>query len=190
MILLLAGVLWLTIAGANYPSAMLFWLLLDTFQPALKTGSAAMGMPWWLSGILIDGVYLSTAWVVSVMLPPMAIFFPLFTLLEDFGYLPRVAFNLDGLFRRAGAHGKQALTMWDFFGWSGVRFGWLQAISDFLAVFVISTSARRACCRPGWGKVVRPSRLRAWRWTWRWGREPWERPGRWGASCPRWAWVA
>ena len=67
-------------------------------------------MPWWLSGVLIDGMYLATAWVVSVMLPPMAIFFPLFTLLEDFGYLPRVAFNLDRLFKKAGAHGKQALT--------------------------------------------------------------------------------
>ena len=111
MILLLAGVLWLTIAGANYPSAVLSWLLLDTIHPALKSGAATIGMPWWLSGVLIDGVYLATAWVVSVMLPPMAIFFPLFTLLEDFGYLPRVAFNLDGLFRRAGAHGKQALTM-------------------------------------------------------------------------------
>jgi ferrous iron transport protein B len=64
-----------------------------------------------LSGLLIDGVYLATAWVVSVMLPPMAIFFPLFTLLEDFGYLPRVAFNLDRLFKRAGAHGKQSLSM-------------------------------------------------------------------------------
>ena len=73
-------------------------------------------MPWWLSGFLFDGVYLATAWVVSVMLPPMAIFFPLFTLLEDFGYLPRVAFNLDALFRRAGAHGKQALTMCMGFG--------------------------------------------------------------------------
>ncbi len=68
-------------------------------------------MPWWLSGLLIDGVYRATAWVVSVMLPPMTIFFPLFTLLEDFGYLPRVAFNLDGLFKRVGAQGKQALTM-------------------------------------------------------------------------------
>ncbi|WP_044260754.1 nucleoside recognition domain-containing protein, partial [Prevotella conceptionensis] len=72
--------------------------------------------PWWLTGLLVDGVYLATAWVVSVMLPPMAIFFPLFTLLEDFGYLPRVAFNLDELFRRSGAHGKQALTMSMGFG--------------------------------------------------------------------------
>jgi ferrous iron transport protein B len=73
-------------------------------------------MPWWLSGFLIDGVYLAVAWVVSVMLPPMAIFFPLFTLLEDFGYLPRVAFNLDYFFKKSGAHGKQALTMSMGFG--------------------------------------------------------------------------
>ncbi len=73
-------------------------------------------MPWWLSGFLFDGMYLATAWVVTVMLPPMAIFFPLFTLLEDFGYLPRVAFNLDKLFQKAGAHGKQALTMCMGFG--------------------------------------------------------------------------
>ena len=73
-------------------------------------------MPWWLRGFLFDGVYLATAWVIAVMLPPMAIFFPLFTLLEDFGYLPRVAFNLDSLFRRVGAHGKQALTMCMGFG--------------------------------------------------------------------------
>ncbi len=73
-------------------------------------------MPWWLDGLLIDGMYLATAWVVSVMLPPMAIFFPLFTLLEDFGYLPRVSFNLDALFRKSGAHGKQALTMMMGFG--------------------------------------------------------------------------
>ncbi len=111
MILMLAGVLWLTIAGANHPSGWLAWLLLDAIHPTLKSWAAIIGAPWWLSGVLIDGVYLATAWVIAVMLPPMAIFFPLFTLLEDFGYLPRVAFNLDGLFRRAGAHGKQALTM-------------------------------------------------------------------------------
>jgi ferrous iron transport protein B len=74
------------------------------------------GFPWWLSGFLIDGVYMALAWVIAVMLPPMAIFFPLFTLLEDFGYLPRVAFNLDALFKKAGAHGKQALTMSMGFG--------------------------------------------------------------------------
>lgn len=111
MLLMLAGVLWLTIAGANVPSAMLASLLQDTVYNLLHATAAALNAPWWLSGFLIDGVYLATAWVVSVMLPPMAIFFPLFTLLEDFGYLPRVAFNLDRLFKRAGAHGKQALTM-------------------------------------------------------------------------------
>ena len=116
MILMLAVVLWITVSGANVPSAMLSSLLLDTVHPALKSAAAAIGMPWWLDGLLIDGMYLATAWVVSVMLPPMAIFFPLFTLLEDFGYLPRVAFNLDAMFRRAGAHGKQALTMCMGFG--------------------------------------------------------------------------
>lgn len=116
MFLILAVVLWLTIVGANYPSALLSELLLDTIHPALKSGAESINMPWWLSGFLIDGVYLALAWVIAVMLPPMAIFFPLFTLLEDFGYLPRVAFNLDYLFRKAGAHGKQALTMSMGFG--------------------------------------------------------------------------
>jgi len=111
MFLLLAVVFWLTIEGANVPSRLLSSLLLDTVHPALNEAGRSVGLPWWLNGLLFDGMYLAMAWVVSVMLPPMAIFFPLFTLLEDFGYLPRVAFNLDGLFRRAGAHGKQALTM-------------------------------------------------------------------------------
>lgn len=116
MFLILGIVLWLTIIGANYPSSMLATLLLDTIHPALKSGASNIGMPWWLDGFLIDGVYLAVAWVIAVMLPPMAIFFPLFTLLEDFGYLPRVAFNLDALFKKAGAHGKQALTMSMGFG--------------------------------------------------------------------------
>ncbi len=116
MLLMLTVVFWLTIEGANYPSAMLATLLVDTVRPLLHSGATTIGLPWWLSGLLIDGIYLAMAWVISVMLPPMAIFFPLFTLLEDFGYLPRVAFNLDGLFRRAGAHGKQALTMAMGFG--------------------------------------------------------------------------
>ena len=90
---------------------MLATLFLENLHPILKTGASAIGMPWWLDGFLIDGVYLAMAWVISVMLPPMAIFFPLFTLLEDFGYLPRVAFNLDNIFRKSGAHGKQALSM-------------------------------------------------------------------------------
>lgn len=116
MALIFATVLWLTIEGANVPSSMLATLLLEQLYPVLKSGAEGIGMPGWLSGTLIDGMYLTAAWVVSVMLPPMAIFFPLFTLLEDFGYLPRVAFNLDGLFRRAGAHGKQSLTMSMGFG--------------------------------------------------------------------------
>jgi ferrous iron transport protein B len=116
MLLLLTLVFWITVAGANVPSALLARGLIDHGQPWLKGLGAGIGLPWWLNGFLFDGVYLATAWVVSVMLPPMAIFFPLFTLLEDFGYLPRVAFNLDALFRRAGAHGKQALTMCMGFG--------------------------------------------------------------------------
>lgn len=116
MFLLLAGVLWITIIGANYPSQWLSDVFVGWLYPLLKNGANALHFPWWLSGFLIDGVYLATTWVISVMLPPMAIFFPLFTLLEDFGYLPRVAFNLDKLFRTAGAHGKQALTMSMGFG--------------------------------------------------------------------------
>jgi ferrous iron transport protein B len=116
MVLLFALVFWITILGANYPSQLLASVLVDRLYPWLREGAAALGLPWWVRGLAIDGVYLATAWVVSVMLPPMAIFFPLFTFLEDFGYLPRVAFNLDNLFRRAGAHGKQALTMMMGFG--------------------------------------------------------------------------
>lgn len=116
MILLFTVIFWITISGANVPSAMLGTLLIGKVCPALHGIAGQMSAPAWLSGFLIDGVYLATAWVVSVMLPPMAIFFPLFTLLEDFGYLPRVAFNLDHLFKRAGAHGKQALSMMMGFG--------------------------------------------------------------------------
>ncbi len=109
--LLLAVALWITISGANIPSSLLAALLLDTVHPMLKEFTLGIGMPWWMAGLLVDGIYLAMAWVISVMLPPMAIFFPLFTLMEDFGYLPRVAFNMDKLFKKAGAHGKQALTM-------------------------------------------------------------------------------
>ena len=116
MFLLLAVVFWITVAGANYPSALLASLLIDYLHPVLKHAADAIHLPWWLSGVLIDGGYLSMAWVIAVMLPPMAIFFPIFTLLEDLGYLPRVAFNMDSLFRKAGAHGKQALTMSMGFG--------------------------------------------------------------------------
>ena len=116
MFVLLAAVFWITIVGANIPSAFIASLLVDTIHPALKNFGNSIGMPLWLGGVLFDGAYLAMAWVVSVMLPPMAIFFPMFTLLEDFGYLPRVAFNMDGLYRRVGAHGKQALTMSMGFG--------------------------------------------------------------------------
>ena len=116
MLFILATVFWITIEGANIPSSRLATALIDNGHSALKALSLGIGIPWWLDGLLLDGVYLATAWVVAVMLPPMAIFFPLFTLLEDFGYLPRVAFNLDSLFRKAGAHGKQALTMCMGFG--------------------------------------------------------------------------
>ncbi len=110
MLALLTLVFWLTIAGANAPSKMLATLLIDNVYVWLGDGAASLGIPWWISGLFIDGMYLGTAWVVAVMLPPMAIFFPMFTLLEDFGYLPRVAFNLDRTYSRVGAHGKQALT--------------------------------------------------------------------------------
>lgn len=111
MAMLMAIVLWTTISGANVPSKILSSFFLEILHPFLKQVTQAMGLIWWLDGVLIDGMFLAMAWVVSVMLPPMAIFFPLFTLLEDFGYLPRVAFNMDRWFKKAGAHGKQALTM-------------------------------------------------------------------------------
>ena len=111
MLLLLALVFWLTIAGANVPSALLgdalFWV-----QDRLTELFFALGAPDWLHGALVLGVYRVLAWVVSVMLPPMAIFFPLFTLLEDLGYLPRIAYNLDKSFQKCCACGKQALCMW------------------------------------------------------------------------------
>jgi len=115
MLLLLCCVFWLTIVGANYPSQLLsqglFWV-----QDRLTEFVRWTGAPEWVNGLLVEGVYRTLAWVVSVMLPPMAIFFPLFTLLEDFGYLPRVAFNLDHHFKKAHTCGKQALTMCMGFG--------------------------------------------------------------------------
>jgi len=110
MILFLALIFWITIVGANYPSAFLsdiFALLGDK----LNSLCISSDMPEFLRSALIDGVYRVLTWVISVMLPPMAIFFPLFSLLEDFGYLPRIAFNLDSVFRKANACGKQSLTM-------------------------------------------------------------------------------
>lgn len=111
MLGLFTVVLWLTIEGANVPSAMLAELLIDKLHPLLHNALVAISLPGWFVGLFADGVYLATAWVISVMLPPMAIFFPVFTILEDLGYLPRVAFNLDRLYQTAGAHGKQSLTM-------------------------------------------------------------------------------
>jgi len=139
MVGLLGIVFWLTIVGANVPSAFLAGILMEEggltgwlaaylgieSAPAFLSFSVYEGLlalfawlhaPAWLTGFLVDGVYLGLAWVVSVMLPPMAIFFPLFTILEDLGYLPRVALNMDRFFRAAGAHGKQALTMAMGFG--------------------------------------------------------------------------
>jgi ferrous iron transport protein B len=116
MFLILAVVFWITIVGANIPSAMIASVLVDTIHPWLKQIAVSINTPAWISGILFDGAYLAMAWVISVMLPPMAIFFPVFTLLEDFGYLPRVAFNMDNIYKRVGAHGKQALTMSMGFG--------------------------------------------------------------------------
>ncbi len=115
MALLLAAVFWLTIAGANYPSALLSSLLFR-IQDGLSAFFAAVGAPEWLHSMLVLGVYRTLAWVVSVMLPPMAVFFPLFALLEDAGFLPRIAYNLDRPFQRCRACGKQALTICMGFG--------------------------------------------------------------------------
>jgi len=115
MLLLLGLVLWITVTGANYPSQLLAKIFFGG-QEQLTVLFQYLNAPDWLHGILVLGVYRGLAWVVSVMLPPMAIFFPLFTFLEDLGYLPRVAFNLDRFFRKAGTHGKQALTMSMGFG--------------------------------------------------------------------------
>jgi len=110
MLLLLILIFWLTMSGANYPSEALSSMfgVLDDFLRSLLQNTS---LPSQAVSLLMDGLYKTLTWVISVMLPPMAIFFPLFTLLEDFGYLPRIAFNLDSAFRKCGAHGKQALTM-------------------------------------------------------------------------------
>lgn len=111
MLLLLCFIFWLTIAGANYPSQGLT-ILFAWLREHIEHFLSAAQIPELIQAPLMDGIYKTLTWVVSVMLPPMAIFFPLFTLLEDFGYLPRVAFNMDHSFRKCCAHGKQALTMW------------------------------------------------------------------------------
>lgn len=115
MIVLLALVFYLTIKGANYPSQWLSTGLFKIYDGLLEL-LPSLGAPDWLTGIAVDGAYKTLAWVVSVMLPPMAIFFPLFTLLEDSGYLPRIAYNLDRPFCRCGSCGRQALTMAMGFG--------------------------------------------------------------------------
>ncbi len=115
MLLLLGLIIWLTVSGANVVSGWIAVVLfgIGDYGRALFN---QIGMPWWITGFLWDGVYLGLAWVVSVMLPPMMIFFPAFTFLEDLGYLPRVAFNMDWMFKKTGAHGKQSLTMAMGFG--------------------------------------------------------------------------
>lgn len=110
MILFLGLIFWLTIVGANYPSQFLFDIF-SKFQEKLINFATYINCPNWLSDMLILGVYQTLTWVVSVMLPPMAIFFPLFTILEDLGYLPRIAFNMDGFFKKACCSGKQMITM-------------------------------------------------------------------------------
>lgn len=108
LMLLLFAIVWLTVWGANYPSAVLEWLF-ENGHGVLTYWTAAW--PWWLSGVLVDGVYATATRVIAVMLPPMAIFFPLFTILEDVGYLPRMAFLMDRPMCRCGGCGKQALTL-------------------------------------------------------------------------------
>lgn len=115
MLLLLVGIFWLTIRGANYPSQLLSNLLFG-IEPYLIQFLEFLHTPTWILNPLVYGVYQTLAWVISVMLPPMAIFFPLFTLLEDSGLLPRIAFNMDHLFKKANACGKQSLTMCMGFG--------------------------------------------------------------------------
>lgn len=119
MLLLLITILWITIVGANYPSSILFDFLFK-IESYLMNFLNIINIPSWLSEPLVYGVYRVLAWVVAVMLPPMAIFFPLFTLLEDVGYLPRIAFNLDKYFKKCSACGKQALTMCMGFGCNAV----------------------------------------------------------------------
>ncbi len=115
MMLFLGLIFWLTIVGANYPSQFLFDIF-SKFQEKLINFATYINCPSWLSDMLILGVYQTLTWVVSVMLPPMAIFFPLFTILEDLGYLPRIAFNMDGFFKKACCSGKQMITMCMGFG--------------------------------------------------------------------------
>ena len=119
MLLMVIAILYISIVGANYPSSMLFnfftWL-----KPIINNFLINIHIPKVITDLLVNGVYQVLTWVIAVMLPPMAIFFPLFTLLEDFGILPRIAFNLDGYFEKSNACGKQALTMCMGFGCNAV----------------------------------------------------------------------
>ncbi|WP_317367075.1 ferrous iron transport protein B [uncultured Tyzzerella sp.] len=115
MLALLGLIFWITIVGANYPSSMLSNMFF-TFEDNLRYGLEYIHLPDFVVNILVDGVYKVVGWVVAVMLPPMAIFFPMFTILEDLGYLPRIAFNMDRMFKKCNACGKQALTMCMGFG--------------------------------------------------------------------------
>ena len=115
MILFLGLIFWLTIVGANYPSELLFNLF-NSIQNKLINFANYIHCPQWLSNMLINGIYQTLTWIIAVMLPPMAIFFPLFTILEDLGYLPRIAFNMDGFFKKACCSGKQMITMCMGFG--------------------------------------------------------------------------
>ena len=115
MILFLGLIFWLTIVGANYPSELLFNLF-NSIQSKLINFANYIHCPQWLSNMLINGIYQTLTWIIAVMLPPMAIFFPLFTILEDLGYLPRIAFNMDGFFKKACCSGKQMITMCMGFG--------------------------------------------------------------------------
>lgn len=119
MIILLMIIFWITIKGANYPSDLLFSFF-SYLEGYILKFLQFINTPWWFNGILIDGIYRVLTWVISVMLPPMAIFFPLFTLLEDSGFLPRIAFNLDKAFKKCCSCGKQALTMCMGFGCNAV----------------------------------------------------------------------
>lgn len=115
MILFLVIIFWITIVGANYPSEILFDIF-NWFQEKLINVADYINLPKWISDMLIYGVYQTLTWIIAVMLPPMAIFFPLFTILEDLGYLPRIAFNMDGFFKKACCSGKQMITMCMGFG--------------------------------------------------------------------------
>ncbi len=119
MLLFLALIFWITISAANYPSELLSQLF-SFLEARLSSLFVRLGAPLWLHNCLVSGVFRTVGWVISVMLPPMAIFFPLFTLLEDAGYLPRIAFNLDKPFKNCNACGKQALTMCMGFGCNAV----------------------------------------------------------------------